>query len=110
MSRKASLSYSSSRPDRRPKSPRDIKRRLLEAFKPVLEIFDEASTSGLAIQRDNIKPVSPRYKHEVNGLRIIKYLICRRQNTYKHYGLRIEAPVVLRLSRSIWALAASFRA
>jgi hypothetical protein len=52
----------------------DLKRRLLEAFKPVLEIFDEASTAGLAIQWDNIKPVSPRYKHEVNGLRIIKYL------------------------------------
>lgn len=52
----------------------DLKRRLLEAFKPVLEIFDEASTSGLAIQWDNIKPVSPRYKHEVNGLRIIKHL------------------------------------
>jgi hypothetical protein len=52
----------------------DLKRRLLEAFKPVLEIFDEAATSGLAIQWDNIKPVSPRYKHEVNGLRIIKYL------------------------------------
>jgi hypothetical protein len=52
----------------------DIKRRLLEAFKPVLEIFDEASTSGLAIQWDNIKPVSPRYKHEVNGLRVVKYL------------------------------------
>jgi hypothetical protein len=46
----------------------------LEAFKPVLEIFDEASSSGLAIQWDNIKPVSPRYKHEVNGLRIVKYL------------------------------------
>jgi hypothetical protein len=52
----------------------DLKRRLLEAFKPVLEIFDEASSSGLAIQWDNIKPVSPRYKHEVNGLRIVKYL------------------------------------
>jgi hypothetical protein len=52
----------------------DLKRRLLEAFKPVLEIFDEAATSGLAIQWDNIKPVSPRYKHEVNGLRIIKYM------------------------------------
>ena len=52
----------------------DIKRRLLEAFKPVLEIFDEASTSGLAIQWDNIKPVSPRYEHEVNGLRVVKYL------------------------------------
>jgi hypothetical protein len=52
----------------------DLKRRLLGAFKPVLEIFDEASTAGLAIQWDNIKPVSPRYKHEVNGLRIIKYL------------------------------------
>ena len=52
----------------------DLRRRLLEAFKPVLEIFDEASTSGLAIQWDSIKPVSPRYKHEVNGLRIVKYL------------------------------------
>jgi hypothetical protein len=52
----------------------DLKRRLLEAFKPVLDIFDEAATSGLAIQWDNIKPISPRYKHEVNGLRIIKYL------------------------------------
>jgi hypothetical protein len=52
----------------------DLKRRLLEAFKPVLEIFDEAATSGLAIQWDNIKPIAPRYKHEVNGLRIIKYL------------------------------------
>ena len=52
----------------------DLKRRLLEAFKPVLEIFDEASASGLAIQWDNIKPVSPRYKHEVNGLRVVKYL------------------------------------
>ena len=28
----------------------DLKRRLLEVFKPVLEIFDEAATSGLAIQ------------------------------------------------------------
>ena len=52
----------------------DLKQRLLEAFKPVLEIFDEASSSGLAIQWDNIKPVSPRYKHEVNGLRIVKFL------------------------------------
>ncbi len=52
----------------------DIKRRLLVAFKPALEIFDEAAASGLAIQWDNIKPVSPRYKHEVNGLRIVKYL------------------------------------
>ena len=52
----------------------DIKRRLLEAFRPSLEIFDEASAAGLAIQWDSISPVAPRYKHEILGLRIVKYL------------------------------------
>ena len=52
----------------------DLKRRLIEHMKPVLEIFDEAATSGLAIQWESISPSSPRYKHEVKGLRIVKYL------------------------------------
>ena len=51
----------------------ELKARLQEAFKPVLAIFDEAATHGLAIRWDAIKPVSPRYKHEVTGLNIIKY-------------------------------------
>jgi hypothetical protein len=52
----------------------DLKQRLLEHMKPVLEIFDEAAASGLAIQWDGISPISPRYKHQLNGLRIVKYL------------------------------------
>jgi hypothetical protein len=52
----------------------DIKQRLLEAFRPSLEIFDEASAAGLAIQWDSISPVAPRYKHQILGLRIVKYL------------------------------------
>ncbi len=52
----------------------DLRRRLLEEFKPVLEIFDEATAAGLAIQWDGISPVAPRYKHAVTGLRIVKYL------------------------------------
>jgi hypothetical protein len=52
----------------------DLKQRLLHQIRPVLEIFDEAAASGLAIQWDSISPVSPRYKHEVMGLRIVKFL------------------------------------
>ncbi|MBV9563884.1 MAG: hypothetical protein JOY90_26085 [Bradyrhizobium sp.] len=52
----------------------DLKQRLLQQIKPVLELFDEAADAGLAIQWDSISPVSPRYKHEVIGLRIVKYL------------------------------------
>ena len=52
----------------------ELKRRLIERMKPVLEIFDEAAASGLAIQWESIAPGSPRYKHEVKGLRIVKYL------------------------------------
>jgi hypothetical protein len=52
----------------------DLKQRLLHEIRPVLEIFDEAAASGLTIQWDSISPVSPRYKHEVMGLRIVKFL------------------------------------
>jgi hypothetical protein len=52
----------------------DLKQRLLQQIRPVLEIFDEAAASGLAIQWDSISPVSPRYKHEVMGLKIVKFL------------------------------------
>jgi hypothetical protein len=52
----------------------DLKRRLFESIKPVLEIFDDAAAAGLAIQWESIAPQSPRYKHEVKGLRIVKYL------------------------------------
>jgi hypothetical protein len=52
----------------------DLRRRLLENIKPVLEIFDEAAASGLAVQWESISPSSPRYKHELKGLRIVKYL------------------------------------
>jgi hypothetical protein len=52
----------------------DLKRRLIEHMKPVLEIFDDAAAAGLAIQWESISPSSPRYKHEVKGLRIVKYL------------------------------------
>ncbi len=52
----------------------DLKRRLNEHMKPVLEIFDEAAASGLVIQWESISPGSPRYKHEVKGFRIAKYL------------------------------------
>jgi hypothetical protein len=51
----------------------DLKRRLLEQMKPVLEIFDEAAASGLSISWESLSPVSPRYKHEVKGLKIVKY-------------------------------------
>jgi len=52
----------------------DLKRRLIEHMKPVLEVFDDAAASGLVIQWESISPSSPRYKHEVKGLRIVKYL------------------------------------
>lgn len=52
----------------------DLKRRLLENMKPVLAIFDEAAASGLTIQWESLTPGSPRYKHEVKGLKIVKYL------------------------------------
>ena len=52
----------------------DLKQRLMESIKPVLEIFDEAAAAGLAIQWESLSPGSPRYKHEVKGLRIVKYL------------------------------------
>jgi hypothetical protein len=52
----------------------DLKRRLIEHIKPVLEIFDEAAAAGFAIQWETISPSSPRYKHEVKGLKIVKYL------------------------------------
>jgi hypothetical protein len=52
----------------------DLKQQLLQQIKPVLELFDEAAAAGLTIQWDSISPVSPRYKHEVIGLRIVKYL------------------------------------
>ena len=52
----------------------ELKRKLIEHMRPVLEIFDEAAASGLVIQWDSISPSSPRYKHEVKGLRIVKYL------------------------------------
>ena len=52
----------------------DLRQRLLREIRPVLQIFDEAAEAGLAIQWDSISPLSPRYKHEVTGLRIVKYL------------------------------------
>ena len=52
----------------------DLKRRLIEHMKPVLEVFDDAAASGLVIQWESISPSSPRYKHEVKGLKIVKYL------------------------------------
>ncbi|MEJ1978655.1 MAG: hypothetical protein WDN49_23630 [Acetobacteraceae bacterium] len=52
----------------------DLKRRVLEDIRPVLQIFDEAAEAGLLIQWDSIKPQLPRYKHEMLGLRIVKYL------------------------------------
>ncbi len=52
----------------------DLKRRMLEGIRPVLQIFDEAAEAGLVIQWDSIKPQLPRYKHELLGLRIVKYL------------------------------------
>jgi hypothetical protein len=51
----------------------DLRQRLLEQMQPVLEIFDEAAASGLTIQWDGIAPVSPRYKHQLNGLKFVKY-------------------------------------
>ncbi len=52
----------------------DLKRRMLEDIRPVLQIFDEAAEAGLVVQWDGIKPQLPRYKHEMLGLRIVKYL------------------------------------
>ncbi len=52
----------------------DLKRRMLEDIRPVLQIFDEAAEAGLVVQWDSIKPQLPRYKHEMLGLRIVKYL------------------------------------
>ncbi len=52
----------------------DLKRRMLEDIRPVLQIFDEAAEAGLVIQWDSIKPQLPCYKHEMVGLRIVKYL------------------------------------
>ena len=52
----------------------DLKRRMLEDIRPVLQLFDEAAEAGLTIQWDSIKPQSPRYKHEILGLKIVKYL------------------------------------
>ena len=52
----------------------DLKKRLLQEIRPVLAIFDEAASYGLTIQWDGISPLSPRYKHELTGLRIVKYL------------------------------------
>ena len=52
----------------------DIKQRLLAAMRPVLAIFDEAASHGLTIQWDGISPLQPRYKHELTGLRLVKYL------------------------------------
>lgn len=52
----------------------DLKRRMMEDIRPVLQIFDEAAEAGLVVQWDSIKPQLPRYKHELLGLRIVKYL------------------------------------
>ena len=52
----------------------DLKKRLLQEIRPVLAIFDEAASYGLTIQWDGISPLSPRYKHELTGLRVVKYL------------------------------------
>lgn len=52
----------------------DLRRRMMEDIRPVLQLFDEAAEAGLVIQWDAIKPVLPRYKHELTGLRIVKYL------------------------------------
>jgi hypothetical protein len=52
----------------------DLKQRLLQAMRPVLQIFDEAAEAGLTIQWDGISPLSPRYKHQLTGLKIVKYL------------------------------------
>ena len=52
----------------------DLRQRLLEHIKPVLEIFDEATAAGLSIQWESLAPAAPRYKHEIRGLKIVKYL------------------------------------
>jgi hypothetical protein len=50
-----------------------LKARMLEAMKPVLAIFDEATAAGLIIQWDGLAPEPPFFKHQIQGLRLVKH-------------------------------------
>ena len=52
----------------------DIKARLKEAMQPVLALFDEAASHGMAIQWATIQPQPPYFKHGIGGLTITKIL------------------------------------
>lgn len=50
----------------------EMKKRLTEALAAVMPLFDEAAANGLSIQWDSIAPQAPRFRHGVNGLRLVK--------------------------------------
>ena len=51
----------------------DLKRRFEEAMVPVLDLFDEAASSGLLIQYDGVGVAPPFFKHKILNLRIAKH-------------------------------------
>lgn len=51
----------------------DLKVRLAEALKPVLELMDEANRAGLLVRWDAIGPAPPMFKNTVVNLRIEKH-------------------------------------
>lgn len=50
----------------------DLKKRVEEAMGPVLLLFEEAASHGLAIQWDAIGPAAPYFRHKLHNLRILK--------------------------------------
>ena len=51
----------------------DIKRRLEEAFLPVLELIDEANRAGLWVRFDAIGAQPPTMKNKIVGLRLERH-------------------------------------
>jgi len=51
----------------------DLKRRVGEAFAPVLKVCDEAAAAGLRIQWDNVLVNGHTLRYELIGLRVVKF-------------------------------------
>ena len=50
----------------------DIKSRIEEAARPLLDLLDEAQAAGLIVQFDGIGPTPPYFKHRIINPRVSK--------------------------------------
>lgn len=51
----------------------DLKKRIGEAFLPILALMDEAASKGLMVRWDAVGPTPPFFRFAITGLRIEKH-------------------------------------